>query len=315
MNTVPKKVVVATRGSKLALWQAEHVKSLLEYNYPGLEVELNKIKTSGDKITDVPLAKIGGKGLFVKEIEEALLDGSADLAVHSLKDVPGEVPAGLQFGAFPERGDFADCFLSEMYQDLSELPYCAVVGTSSVRRQSQLKALRPDIEIHNLRGNLDTRIRKLGEGMFDAIIVAAAGLKRLGLGAKYEYRLVPPEFLPGVGQGSLGIEVREDNREILELLSCLDHLPTRYAINTERSFLQRLEGSCQVPIGGKALIRDDNELEFHGLVSDLQGENIISSRGEDFLENSAKLGMRVADDILNRGGREILEEIYKLEQK
>nr|AGF93671.1 porphobilinogen deaminase [uncultured organism] len=315
MNTIPEKVAVATRGSKLALWQAEYVKSLLEYYYPGLEVELNKIKTSGDKITDVPLAKIGGKGLFVKEIDEAILDKSADLAVHSLKDVPGEIPGGLQFGAFPERGDFADCFLSENYRDLFELPGNAVVGTSSVRRQSQLKALRPDVEIHALRGNLDTRIRKLREGIFDAIIVAAAGLKRLGLGAKYEYRLVPPEFLPGVGQGALGIEVREDNAQIRELLSRLDHQPTRYAVDTERSFLQRLQGSCQVPIGGKAWIRDDNKLEFHGLVSDLQGESIISSRGEDALENAAALGVRVADEILDRGGREILEEIYKLEQK
>ncbi len=314
MTTDSQKVLIATRGSKLALWQAEYVKSLLENNYPQLEVELSIIKTSGDRITDVPLAQVGGKGLFVKEIEESLLEGSADLAVHSLKDMPGELPAGMELGAFPERGECADCFLSENYTDLFQLPKNAVVGTSSVRRQSQLSSLRPDVKIHALRGNLDTRIRKLKEGTFDAIVVAAAGLKRLGLGAKYEYRLLPPDFLPGVGQGALGIEFRQDNEKVRELVSGIDHLPTRYTISTERSFLQRLQGSCQVPIAGLARLKGDKEIAFEALVSDLQGKQIICSQGVDVSENAVELGVRIAEDILNRGGREILEEIYSLEQ-
>lgn len=313
MNIEKKKLVIATRGSKLALWQAEYVRSLLREKYPELLVELNVIKTSGDKITQVPLAQIGGKGLFVKEIEHALLDGSADLAVHSIKDLPGELSESLELGAFPERGDAADCFLSEKYRNIFELPQKAVIGTSSVRRRSQLRALRPDLSIETLRGNLDTRIRKLREGMFDGIVVAAAGLNRLGLGASFAYRLTPPEFLPGVGQGGLGVEMLSGNTEIQELLADIDHVPTRYTINAERSFLRRLQGSCQVPIGGIARIKGQNTLQLSGLVSDLEGNNIISSQGEDYPENALELGTRIAEDVLNKGAQRILEEIYRLQ--
>ena len=249
-----KTIRIATRGSKLALWQAHHISGLLRGRYPGIEIELNVIKTKGDKILDVPLAKIGGKGLFVKEIEEALLAGEADIAVHSMKDVPAELPEGLKLGIIPEREAPTDCFLSATYPDIASLPAGARVGTSSLRRQTQLMGLRRDLCIVSLRGNLDTRVGKLMAGEFDAIIVAMAGLNRLGLGAPHKQELAPPSFFPAVAQGALGIEFATSRPELDELLAFLDHAPTRACVEAERSFLFGLDGGCQVPIAGFATL-------------------------------------------------------------
>ena len=307
---MPNKIVIATRGSKLALWQAEHIASLLRNRYSGLEVELKIIKTSGDKILDVPLAKVGGKGLFVKEIEEALLEGSADLAVHSMKDVPAEMPSGLKLGVIPERDDPTDCYLSKHYPDLDSLPQGSVMGTSSLRRQAQLLAKRPDLEIRTLRGNLDTRLRKLDEDQFDAIVLASVGLKRLGVGARYQERLGPPEFLPAVGQGTLGIEYVQARQDLDDFLGFMNHRSTFYQAAAERAFLHRLEGGCQVPIAAYAQIMEENLIHFTGLVADVQGKKLIRREVTGKNKNAEKLGVQIADEILEAGGREILEEVY-----
>ena len=232
-----KNLVIATRGSQLALWQAGHVKACLESLEPGLNISLRVIKTRGDIILDVPLSKVGGKGLFVKEIEEALLDGSADLAVHSIKDVPMILPDGLVLGCVPRREICVDYLLSSRYGTLDELPRGARVGTSSLRRQAQLLNLRPDLEILSLRGNVDTRLRKMKEGEYDAIVLASAGLKRLGLSADRMQHFEAAVFVPAVGQGALGIECRGDDSDVLELLSRMEHRPTRVCVEAERGFL------------------------------------------------------------------------------
>ncbi|ACV67980.1 hydroxymethylbilane synthase [Desulfohalobium retbaense] len=305
-----RSLTIATRGSKLALWQANHIKGRLEERYPGIEVHLEVIKTQGDKILDVPLAKIGGKALFVKEIEEAMLDGRADLAVHSMKDVPAELPEGLTLGVIPQREDYTDCLLSQHYTTLEEIPEGATIGTSSLRRKTQLLRLRPDLVIQDLRGNLDTRIRKLEEGMFDAIVVASAGLRRLQTGARYMTELAPPQFLPAVGQGALGIEYPEDRKDLEEMLGFLDHPPTRFCVLTERAFLHRLEGGCQVPIGGHAVMSESNKLHLDCFVADLHGQQCLRREGEAKPKDGVALGQRLADDILASGGAEILREIY-----
>jgi hydroxymethylbilane synthase len=303
---------IATRGSKLALWQAEHIASRLREEHPGLEVELKVVKTSGDRIQDAPLARFGGKGLFVKEIEETLLRGEAELAVHSMKDIPSELPQGLTLGVVPERDDPADCFLSHAYPDIASLPRGSVVGTSSLRRQAQLLALRPDLSVEMLRGNLDTRLRKLEQGQYQAIIVAAVGLKRLGLDAPYTTRLLSSEFLPAVGQGSLGLEYVSGNSGVESVLACLDHPPSRSAVTAERSFLQRLEGGCQVPIGGHADWRD-GELLLRGVVADLRGEEVLREERRLPAEEAGRLGRDVAEAILGRGGDRILREAMETE--
>jgi hydroxymethylbilane synthase len=305
-----ERITIATRGSKLALWQAEHVKSRLLERYPGLEVELLLIKTMGDKIQDVPLAKVGGKGLFVKEIEEALLDGRADLAVHSMKDVPAELPEGLVLGVIPEREDLTDALLSVQYDGLDGLPEGARVGTSSLRRRCQLLALRPDLKILNLRGNLDTRVNKLLAGDYDAIIVAQAGMNRLGLSVPKSTPLGPPLFLPAVGQGALGLEYAQDREDLVELLGFLNHSDTHCCVRAERAFLATLEGGCQVPIGGYAHISAPNRITLRGLVADVDGKTLIIEEATDKPRDAEKLGRRVAQAILDRGGREILAEVY-----
>lgn len=306
---MPETVRIATRGSKLALWQAHFVQDELQKHYPDLVVELKIVKTRGDAILDVPLAEVGGKGLFVKEIEEAILSGEADLAVHSLKDVPGEIISSLTLGVFPRRGDHTDCLVSLDYPDLASLPRGAVVGTSSLRRQSQLLALRPDFRIKTLRGNLDTRIRKLEQGEYQAVVLASAGLKRLGVHVGYQSRLAPPDFLPAVGQGTLGIEFPRDRPKLGGLLQILDHEPTRIAVTAERAFLQELEGGCQVPMGGYAEIRDET-ISMSGFVSDLEGGRMIRRSKNGGPGSAAALGRELAGDILESGGREILEEIF-----
>jgi len=305
-------VTIATRGSKLALWQAEHIQGLLQNSVPGLDVRFNVIKTSGDKILDVPLAKVGGKGLFVKEIEEALLAGEADLAVHSMKDVPAEIPEDLVMGVVPERDDPTDCLLSPSASDLASLPAGCLVGTSSLRRRTQVLAARPDVRVEPLRGNLDTRVRKLEQGQFQAIVVASVGLKRLGLGGGLASRIEPMEFMPAVGQGALGIEYRRSDHELAELLRDLNHQESATAVTAERSYLHRLEGGCQVPIGGYAQIRD-GQVDFRGFVADTEGRQMIVRSGTAPVDDAAGLGRRVAEQVLEAGGREILAEVYSMD--
>lgn len=302
------KLVIATRGSKLALWQANHVAARLRETYPGLVVELLPIKTKGDKILDVPLAKVGGKGLFVKEIEEALLDGRADIAVHSMKDVPAEQPDGLVVGIVPQREDPCDMLLSVAYDGLEALPAGATVGTSSLRRKAQLMAVRPDLNIVDLRGNLDTRVGKLLDGQFDAIVVAAAGLNRLELTAPKAVRLAPPQFLPAAAQGALGLEYRLDDPETAARLAFFNHAESRDAVAAERAFLARLEGGCQVPIAAHAAI-DGDALTLDGLVAHPEtGEtfrNAVTGRRDE----ATKLGRALAETVLAMGAKAVLDAV------
>ena len=304
-----KKLVIATRGSKLALWQAEHVKARLEREHPGLAVELLKIKTQGDKILDVPLAKVGGKGLFVKEIEEALLDGRAQLAVHSMKDVPTELPEGLTIGVTPKREACTDTLLSVEYDGLDGLPQGATVGTSSLRRQAQLLALRPDLDIVSLRGNLDTRVRKLTEGGFAAIVVATAGLNRLKLSAPKAVVLGPPEFLPAVAQGALGIEFHKDDAKTAGLLAFLHHQPTATRVAAERGFLTGLDGGCQVPIAAHSELHGVR-IRLTGFLADVDGSNPIRVETRGPAESAWDLGIALAEQVLDLGGKDILDRVY-----
>ncbi|MEW5774817.1 MAG: hydroxymethylbilane synthase [Thermodesulfobacteriota bacterium] len=303
------KLTIATRGSKLALWQANHIKDRLEAHHPGLAVDLLVIKTTGDKILDVPLAKIGGKGLFVKEIEEALLERRADLAVHSMKDVPVELPAGLVVGIHPERERPTDTLLSVRHASLADLPPHARVGTSSLRRKSQLAALRPDLDIADLRGNVDTRLRKLMEGQFDAIVMATAGLRRLGLAAPMMSELGPPDFLPAVAQGALGIECRVDDAETARALAFLDHPDTHTCVAAERGFLTGLNGGCQVPIAAHAVL-DGDTVRLTGFVADIRGQRGIRKEASGPAGRAFELGLALADTVLTAGGAEILDEVY-----
>ncbi len=303
------KLVIATRGSALALWQANHIKDCLEAEHPGLTVELLKIKTKGDKILDVPLAKVGGKGLFVKEIEEALLDGRAQLAVHSMKDVPTELPEGLEVGVIPEREEPTDSLLSVKYDGLKGLPEGAVVGTSSLRRQSQLLTLRPDLKIESLRGNLDTRLKKLLDGQFDAIILATAGLNRLEMTAPKMEILGPPDFLPAVAQGALGIEYDKSNTEVVEMLQFLNHETTKQQVMAERGFLTGLNGGCQVPIAAWSEIEGD-QIRLTGFVADIDGSRPIRMMVEGSVDNAWDIGMVLAGQVLDAGAKEILDEVY-----
>ncbi|GAB4388870.1 MAG: hydroxymethylbilane synthase [Thermodesulfovibrionales bacterium] len=304
-----KKVIIATRGSKLALWQAEWVRSQILGLDSSLQVELLKIKTTGDKITDVPLAKVGGKGLFVKEIEEAMLRGEADLAVHSMKDVPTVLPDGLHLAAILVREDPRDAFISRKARSFKELPEGATVGTSSLRRACQLKSARPDLNIVSLRGNLDTRLRKLDEGQFDAIILASAGVKRLGFEARITEVLEAGVSLPAIGQGAVGIECRRDDKYINGLIAPLNHGETATCVRAERACLKKLEGGCQVPIAAHARLVE-GRIVMEGLVSSVSGDRIIRCRMEGPSGDPAALGTAVADDLLSKGAREILAEVY-----
>ena len=299
-----KNIVIATRGSKLALWQAHHIKERLESS--DLCVELLVIKTKGDIILDVPLAKVGGKGLFVKEIEEALLSGEADLAVHSMKDVPMVLPEGLILGAVPEREDAADLLLSMQYSSLSDLPQGAIVGTSSLRRQAQVLALRPDLKVVSLRGNVDTRLRKLQEGQFDAIIMAAAGMNRLGLSVPCMTPLAPPAFLPAVGQGALGIECRVDRADILGFLQSMEDTPTRICVEAERGVLAGLDGGCQVPIAAHARLLSPTQFVLEALVAEVDGSRVLRKSVLGDAQKAREIGLELAQQLLAEGASEIL---------
>lgn len=301
---------IGTRGSLLALQQSGMMKTAVEKLWPEIAVELLIIKTTGDKITDVPLAKVGGKGLFVKEIEDALLDGSIDFAVHSMKDVPAILPEGLMIGAVPEREDPRDALIIRSGQSVSDIPNGAVIGTSSLRRAAQMLRLRPDFQIRTLRGNLDTRIRKLKDGQYDAIILAAAGLRRMGWQDTITVHMDPVEFIPAIGQGALGIEVRSDDSRMHRILGPVNHPATVIAVQAERSLLKELEGGCQVPIGGHARIVD-NTVELSGLVASLDGRRVFRTVRSAPAANSVELGKRVAEELLAAGAKSILDEVYR----
>lgn len=304
------RLTIATRGSRLALWQAEHVKNRLMALEPGLEIELAVIRTRGDVILDVPLAQVGGKGLFVKEIEEALLDGRAALAVHSIKDVPMQLPEGLILGCVPEREVCTDCFLSFRHAGLDDLPHGARVGTSSLRRQAQLLALRPDLHIESLRGNVDTRLKKLENGDYDAIVLASAGMRRLELVTPFMQPLPPERFVPAVGQGALGIECRADDSRTRDLLARLEHRPTRICVEAERGFLAGLDGGCQVPIGAHADMTDVTHFTLEGLVGEVDGSRILRARLDGEAESARETGLKLAQTLLDQGARDILERLY-----
>jgi len=304
-----KEIRIGTRASALALWQAEWVKSELEKKYPGMTVTLTKIKTTGDKILDVPLAKVGGKGLFVKEIEEAMLANEIDIAVHSMKDVPTFFPDGLHLSCITEREDVRDALLSRNHVKFSDLPKGANIGTSSLRRQAQIMSLRPDFVIHQLRGNVGTRLQKLKEGKFDAIILAAAGVKRLKLTENVTEYLSPELSLPAIGQGALGIECRIDDRELNDMISFFNHADSRTCVMGERALLRRLEGGCQVPIACYGEVKS-GKLHLTGLVGSVDGKKIIKDviTGEPGM--AEKLGVTLAESLLKKGADVILREVY-----
>lgn len=300
---------IATRQSPLALWQANFVKHQLETLHPGLRVELVPMVTKGDVILDSPLAKIGGKGLFVKELEAALLDGRADIAVHSMKDVPMEFPQGLGLSVICRREDPRDAFVSNKYAALADLPASAVVGTSSLRRQCQLKQLRPDLQVHSLRGNVGTRLSKLDQGEYDAIILASAGLIRLGLAERIRSFIEVEQSLPAVGQGAVGIECRSDDLVVQQLLAPLADQQTTLCVLAERAMNRRLQGGCQVPIGGYAIIENE-QLWLRALVGELDGSQIIRAEGRGDLTAAEQLGTQIAESLLAQGAGQILAKVY-----
>ncbi|ARB47307.1 MULTISPECIES: hydroxymethylbilane synthase [Alloalcanivorax] len=301
---------IATRSSPLAIWQAEYVQRRLEALHEGLSVELVRIKTQGDKILDTPLAKIGGKGLFVKELEQAMMDGRADIAVHSMKDVPMELPEGMALPVICEREDPRDAFVSNHHDALSALPEGACVGTSSLRRQAQVLANRPDLKVSSLRGNVQTRLGKLDSGDFDAIILAAAGLKRLEMHDRIRYEMPPEESLPAVGQGAVGIECRAGDELVQALLAPLNDPLTWDRVSAERAMNRRLEGGCQVPIAGFALLEGDT-LWLRGLVASENGDTVLRAEARAPREEAAALGVRVAESLLEQGAERILAELYQ----
>lgn len=304
-----RTVRIATRKSPLALWQAEFVKAELEKFHPGLQVELVKMTTQGDKILDAPLAKVGGKGLFVKELENGMLEGTADIAVHSMKDVPVEFPEGLHLAVICEREDPRDAFVSNRFASFAELPHGARVGTSSMRRQAQIMARRPDIQILMLRGNVNTRLAKLDAGEYDAIVLAAAGLKRLGFDERIREFINPLDSLPAIGQGAVGIECRVNDPWINELIKPLNHEATAIRVRAERAMNHRLQGGCQVPIGGYAEL-DYGVIVLRGLVGRPDGTKIVRGDISGKPEDAEELGVVLADDLLSRGAKEILDEVY-----
>ena len=299
---------IGTRQSLLALWQSNHIAACLRKQYPECEVVLKKIVTKGDRILDVPLAQIGGKGLFTKEIEEDLLSGEVDLAVHSLKDMPTVLPEGLCLTAITERANVGDAFVSNDYACFEELPLGAVVGTSSLRRKAQLLAARPDLTIRDLRGNVDTRLRKLDEGLYDAVILAAAGLERLGHGDRIKAIIPSDVCLPAVGQGALAIECRTDDAEVRQMLDFLNDQPTVYATAAERAFLGLLEGGCQVPIGVHADVEGE-QIKIEAIIAALDGSNVLRDTIEGAAVDAVALGQKLGKKMLANGGQKILAAI------
>jgi hydroxymethylbilane synthase len=299
---------IATRKSPLALWQAQHVRERLREANPGLRVELVTMSTQGDQVLDSPLAKIGGKGLFVKELEQGMLEGRADIAVHSMKDVPVELPHGLGIGAILEREDPQDAFVSNRFGSIDELPEGARLGTSSLRRQCQLRARRSDLQLSDLRGNVNTRLSRLDQGDYDAIVLACAGLKRLGMAARITRALTPEELLPAIGQGVIGIECRLDDETVRRLIEPLEHAPTRLRVQAERAFNAALAGGCQAPVAGFSLLEHDL-LELRGLVGRPDGSKIVRGQISGPSQDAETLGRELAEELLSRGARPILQAL------
>lgn len=304
-----KTLKIATRQSPLALWQAEHIRARLQELHPDLTVELVKFVTQGDKILDTPLAKIGGKGLFVKELEAALLDGRADLAVHSMKDVPMALPEGLTLAVICEREDPLDAFVSNHFENFADLPQGAKVGTSSLRRKSQILKQRPDLQIIDLRGNVGTRLSKLDDGQYDAIILASAGLKRLGLEERIRHCIEPSVSLPAVGQGALGLECRANDQDVLALIQPLLHTETDVCVRAERAFNAYLEGGCQVPIAGYATLQD-GKIHIEGRVGSPDGQTLLRAELTDEAHNAQQLGENLARNLLEQGAGDLLKALY-----
>ncbi|HIF47581.1 hydroxymethylbilane synthase [Candidatus Thioglobus sp.] len=301
-----KTLKIATRKSPLALWQAEHVKARLEALYPALTVELIKMTTKGDQILNSPLSKIGGKGLFIKELEVGMMEGVADIAVHSMKDVPYEIPPGFELGAILERENPFDAFVSNQYNTIEDLPQGAKVGTCSMRRIVQLKDKRPDLEILDLRGNVNTRLKKLDDGEFDAIILACAGLIRLKFEDRIKQEIPAIDSLPAVGQGAVGIEIRENDTEILDLIKPLIDEQTTYRVNSERAMNARLEGGCSVPIAGYATISGD-QINLTGLVGNVESGVILKHQVTGHVSEAESLGVSLADTLIEMGAKDILK--------
>jgi len=304
----PQKIIIGSRGSQLALWQANLIKSELESLHSNLDINIRVIATSGDKIQDVPLAKIGGKGLFVKEIEEALLANEIDLAVHSMKDVPMELPIQLGISVITKRENPLDALISKNGEKLADLPQGATIGTSSLRRSSQLLKYRDDFKIHPLRGNVDTRLRKVEEGKYDAILLASAGLNRLGWANRITEEISHDILLPAMGQGALGIETRLDDTKIYDFISTLNHEQTRYAVSAERSLVGRLDGGCQVPIGAYARV-EKGLIKLKGLVASLDGEIIYKLENVGPVDDAINIGQELGAQLLKMGANEILEKL------
>lgn len=304
-----KTLKIATRQSPLALWQAEHIRARLEALHAGLNVELVTFVTQGDKILDTPLAKIGGKGLFVKELEAALLDGRADLAVHSMKDVPMALPEGLNLAVICEREDPLDAFVSNTYAHFNDLPQGAKVGTSSLRRKCQILQARPDLDIIDLRGNVGTRLSKLDAGLYDAIILASAGLKRLGLSERIRHCLDAELSLPAVGQGALGLECRSQDQTVLDLIKPLLHLETDVCVRAERAFNTTLEGGCQVPIAAYVILKD-GQLHLEGRVGSVDGQQLLKASLVGQPEQAEQLGEQLAQQLLQMGAGDLLKALY-----
>lgn len=302
---------IGTRGSQLALWQAHYIKDRIQELFTDQPVEIEVIKTKGDRITDRPLAQVGGKGLFVKEIETRLLEGNIDIAVHSMKDMPGDLPEGLMIGAVPPRENPLDVMICcERKEQLSQYPNGAIIGTSSLRRASQIKHLRPDLQILSIRGNLDTRLAKLDAGEYHAIILAAAGIKRLHQEDRISQYLEPALMLPAVGQGALCVEVRKkDDKHIHGIMKELNHEPSRICVTGERAFLRKIEGSCHIPVACHAKIMEPGQVHITGLVASLDGQTLIKRETTASEENVEKAGAGLAEDLLAQGGKAILEEL------
>ncbi len=304
-HTNPKKLVIASRESALAMWQARHIQSRLQSLYPDTEVTILGMTTTGDQILDTPLAKVGGKGLFVKELETALADGRADLAVHSMKDVPMNLPEGFILAATGEREDPRDAFVSNDYASLEDLPANSIVGTSSLRRQSQLQARFPHLKIESLRGNLQTRLRKLDEGQYAAIILAAAGLIRLELGDRIRQFIAPEHSIPAVGQGALGIEISADRPDLIAILAPLNHPDTQVCVEAERGMSRTLAGSCTVPLGAYAVCEADN-IRMTGFVASVDGKQMLVETAVGSRVNAEALGITLANQLISKGADKIL---------
>lgn len=306
----PEIIRIATRKSPLALWQADHVGEMIRHYAPEIRIELVKMSTRGDKILDSPLSKVGGKGLFVKELEQGLLDGAADIAVHSMKDVPMELPPGLHLGAILKRHDPFDALVSNQFSSLDELPTFARIGTSSLRRQCQISQLFPKAKILSLRGNVNTRLNKLDAGNFDAIILAAAGLERLGFSHRIQQRLSIDVSLPAIGQGAIGIECRSNDQRVNKIVAFLNDPETCLCVQSERAMNKRMHGGCQVPIAGFAKLKKSGELILKGLAGKPDGSKIIRGEIKGLANEAEKIGRQLAEDLLSRGADRILDELY-----